>query len=383
MGQVKYAKYQMDEALDLWETAGNPAALHEAGNNWMMLKAKLQAASERWRELQTTIDDQKTSLGAEEELAGTLWRNLEALFENINLIKSGLDGMGQTIGRHRQDFEDMNQGITGSFDDLVRVKAWLDEFEADREGMSGKLGEISQTGAAIKDFTEQIKLLSFYAAVEVAEMGQEGGAFGGIVSQAQSLSQQAAADSARIGPLLKQVTGQFFQTSDTIRQTQKIMATSLDSVFQARRSLDLARESGGRMEQIVTEAGSGIDRQQSRHQDIFSRYAQYSQSYQEVSAKLQGFSGFLLKGREALAWFERMGSLGRAEIDLAGRENYTGGRLKADISSDPITLDPAMMTDATSNEVASQIFEGLVQFGSGAGVIPAAAWRWKISPDGL
>jgi ABC-type transport system substrate-binding protein/methyl-accepting chemotaxis protein len=383
MGQVEFAKNQMDEALGLWETAGHQAALHEARNNWMMLKAKLQAASERWRDLQSTIDEQKTALGSEEELAGTLWHNLESLFENINRIKSGLDGMAKTIGSNRQDFEEMNQGLTGSFDDLARVKTWLDEFEADREGLSGKLGEISQTGAAIKDFTEQIKLLSFYAAVEVAEMGREGGAFGGIVAQAQALSQQAAADSARIGPLLKQVTEQFSQTSDTIRQTQKIMATSLESVSLARRSLGLARESGGRMEQIVAEAGSGIDRQQARRQDILNRYTTYSQSYREVAAKLQGFSGFLQKGRESLAWFERMGSLGRAEIDLAGRENFTGGQLQLDISSDPITLDPVMMTDATTNEVATQIFEGLVQFGAGASVIPAVAWRWKISTDGL
>ena len=383
MGQVEFAKNQMDEALGLWETAGKPAALHEARNNWMMLKAKLQAASERWHDLQSTIDEQKTALGAEEELAGTLWQNLEALFENINRIKSSLDGMGKTIGRNRQDFEEMNNGLTKSFDDLARVKTWLDEFEADREGMDGKLGEISQIGTAIKDFTEQIKLLSFYAAVEVAEMGQGEGDFGGIVAQAQSLSLQAATDSARIGPLLKQVTEQFTQTSGTIRQTQKIMATSLESISQAKQSLDLTRESGGGLEQIVAEAGSGIDRQQSLHQDIFGRYSQYSQSYTEVAAKLQGFSGFLLKGREALAWFERMGSLGRAEIEAAGLKNYIGGQIKVDINSDPITLDPVMMTDATSNKVAAQIFEGLVQFGGGASVIPAIAWRWKISPDGL
>jgi len=383
MGQVDFAKNQMDEALELWARTGSRAALHEAGNNWAMLKAKLQAASERWRELQSTIDDQKSALGAEEELAGTMWHNLEALFENINRIKTGLDGMGQTLGRNRQDFEEMSGGLAESSDNLARIKNWLDVFEADREGMSARLGEIAQTGTAIKDFTEQIKLLSFYAAVEVAEMGQGGGDFGGIVGQAQSLSQQAAADSAKIGPLLKQVTEQFAQTSGTVRQTQKIMGTSLESVSQARRSLDLARESGGQMEQIAAEAGQGIGRQQSRHQDIFGRYNQYSLSYQGVAAKLQGFSGFLQKGRESLAWFERMGSLGRAEIEEAGLKDQAGGRLLADISSDPITLDPAMMTDATSNEVAAQIFEGLVQFGTGASVVPAAAWRWKISPDGL
>ncbi|MDO9068368.1 MAG: ABC transporter substrate-binding protein, partial [Deltaproteobacteria bacterium] len=118
-------------------------------------------------------------------------------------------------------------------------------------------------------------------------------------------------------------------------------------------------------------------------QDILARYNQYSQSYQQVAAKLQGFSGFLQKGREALAWFERMDSMGRAEIETAGLKNYIGGQLKTEISSDPITLDPAMMTDATSNEVAAQIFEGLVQFSGGASVVPAAAWRWKISNDGL
>ena len=381
--QAEFAKNQLDEALGLWDQKRDPAALHAARSIWDMLRVKLQLSSERWLDLQSAIDGQKEALASEEALAGTLWHDLEALFESISRINASLEEMAGTIGQNRQEFEKMEQGLTDSFDKLVRVKTWLDEYEAGRGGMTGKLAEISETGTAIKDFTEQIKLLSFYAAVEVAEMGQEGGDFGSIVGQAQSLSQQAAADSAKIGPLLKQVTEQFVQTSVTIRQTQKIMSTSLEAVGQAQSSLVLARGWAAKMDQIVAEAGSGIGRQQSRRQDIFSRYSQYSQSYHEVAVKLQGFSGFLLKGRESLAWFLKAVPQTQSEIGPALMEKYPGRLLRTEVSSDPITLDPLMMTDSTSNRVAGQIFEGLVQFGAGASVVPAVAWRWKISPDGL
>jgi oligopeptide transport system substrate-binding protein len=383
MMQAEFAKKQLNGALDLWDKKQDQAALYAARSIWEMLKSKLQLASERWLDLQTAIDVQKEALGSEEKLAGTLWQNLEALFDNIRLIKTSLGEMSAIIGQNRQDFEKVEQGLTDSFDKLIRVKTWLDEFEADRGGMTRKLAEISETGTAIKDFTEQIKLLSFYAAVEAAEMGREGGDFGGIVSQAQSLSQQAAADSAKIGPLLKQVSDQFAQTSATIRMTQKIMATSLDSVAQAQNSLARARDWAVKMELIVAEAGSSIDRQQARRQDIFDLYTQYTQSYREVAVKLQGFSGFLLKGRDALAWFVKLGPQSQSEIGPALMEKIPGRPLITEISSDPITMDPAMMTDSTTNRVVSQIFEGLVQFGTGASVIPAVAWRWKISPDGL
>jgi ABC-type transport system substrate-binding protein len=56
--------------------------------------------------------------------------------------------------------------------------------------------------------------------------------------------------------------------------------------------------------------------------------------------------------------------------------------LHAPLSFDPTSLDPARVPDIPSNELLSQIFEGLVRFNEHNQLEPALARRWEISPDG-
>ncbi|MFQ5840570.1 MAG: ABC transporter substrate-binding protein [Candidatus Methylomirabilales bacterium] len=50
--------------------------------------------------------------------------------------------------------------------------------------------------------------------------------------------------------------------------------------------------------------------------------------------------------------------------------------------SDPPSLDPAHITDTVSHSVASEIFDGLVEFDEHLKIRPAIAQSWTISPDG-
>src|SRR3990170_3013161 len=49
---------------------------------------------------------------------------------------------------------------------------------------------------------------------------------------------------------------------------------------------------------------------------------------------------------------------------------------------DPITLDPACASDATSAEYIVEIFSGLVSFDTDLNLVPDIAERWDISADG-
>jgi len=49
---------------------------------------------------------------------------------------------------------------------------------------------------------------------------------------------------------------------------------------------------------------------------------------------------------------------------------------------DPVTLDPACASDATSAEYIVEIFSGLVSFDKELNIIPDIAERWEVSPDG-
>jgi oligopeptide transport system substrate-binding protein len=75
-----------------------------------------------------------------------------------------------------------------------------------------------------------------------------------------------------------------------------------------------------------------------------------------------------------VVWMAGTGSLWAAE------PRY-GGTYRFPLSTDPPTLDPAHITDTTSHTVASEIFNGLVQYDKKLNIVPDIAERWDLSSD--
>ncbi len=59
-----------------------------------------------------------------------------------------------------------------------------------------------------------------------------------------------------------------------------------------------------------------------------------------------------------------------------------GGTFRRMLGANPVTLDPALVTDIYGRAVVSQIFDGLVQFDANLKPIPALAEFWEASRDG-
>jgi ABC-type oligopeptide transport system substrate-binding subunit len=74
--------------------------------------------------------------------------------------------------------------------------------------------------------------------------------------------------------------------------------------------------------------------------------------------------------------------------DISGRPTLEafnpryGGGYRRELGSNPPTLDPAYLTETYSRAVASQIFDGLVQFDADLRPVPAIAEFWQASRDG-
>jgi peptide/nickel transport system substrate-binding protein/oligopeptide transport system substrate-binding protein len=60
-----------------------------------------------------------------------------------------------------------------------------------------------------------------------------------------------------------------------------------------------------------------------------------------------------------------------------------GGIYHKSLELEPLTLDPAFLTDIYAASVAQQVFDGLVQFDANLNVVPCIAQSWKASYDGL
>jgi len=86
-----------------------------------------------------------------------------------------------------------------------------------------------------------------------------------------------------------------------------------------------------------------------------------------------------------LAVFCLLGAAGGAAQDRGnGKESpVNGGIYRRPLGNDPVTLDPARISDIYSLPVSQQIFDGLVQFDQTLTITPALAQYWKASRDGL
>src|SRR2546423_8379969 len=60
-----------------------------------------------------------------------------------------------------------------------------------------------------------------------------------------------------------------------------------------------------------------------------------------------------------------------------------GGLYRKRLGLEPLTLDPAFLTDTYATLVAQQVVDGLVQFDANLNVVPCIAKSWKASYDGL
>ncbi len=70
--------------------------------------------------------------------------------------------------------------------------------------------------------------------------------------------------------------------------------------------------------------------------------------------------------------------------DHSGVGNQPSDRLVDFIVSDPKTLNPILITDATSSEVVAQVFNSLLRTnGLTAALEPELAEKWEVAPDGL
>ncbi len=64
------------------------------------------------------------------------------------------------------------------------------------------------------------------------------------------------------------------------------------------------------------------------------------------------------------------------------REERPARTLHLRLNTNPTTLDPALITDVLSGNIAAKIFNGLLRFNENLELIPDIAESWIISPDG-
>ncbi len=383
VGQIDFVRDQLATARKLESESGAFWAARQLAIELLLLRSKLEAARSRWLDLNQAIAALRQTVQNEERLPAQLLQELEGLFQGIEQIGGKLVSIDSDLSSTQQRSQEIEGKLFRADEDLKQWHAWLGEMAEIGAGMEQDLARLRGIGETVRSFAEQIKLLAFYAAVEAADMGQSGQELGSLVSQARDLANRANVDSSQLEPLLEQIGAQFDRASALIGDNRSLVGKILEEVNRANWSLAKLKESAEQFELIGRETSKLIEQQRQKRQDLATIYTRFADSFQKVSLKLEELFRLLSRAAEALTLFGHFDVQLFDRIDQGMARERGGGIMRLNLSSDPLTLDPAMSTDATSNEVVAQLFEGLVQFDKGANVIPGIAWHWNISPDGL
>src|SRR6516225_10179340 len=106
-----------------------------------------------------------------------------------------------------------------------------------------------------------------------------------------------------------------------------------------------------------------------------------------ASARLQPLVGRALLialgvGAALLLWTAGRATHPRAHAVPHPPAPQFGGTFRRMLGANPITLDPAWVTDLYGRAIVTQVFDGLVQLETNLKPIPALAEFWEASRDG-
>jgi len=381
VGQIEFIREQLEKAKSIRQRYPSAAILREIAIKLRYIQSSLGYSISRWHGLQESVTVLKSTALQEEKISAQIWAEMERLFGSIDGIGGEVQQIGDKLISVLSRAADMQKNLRTSTENLSLLGGLLGEFRSVSSEISRDLISLQETGEVIRSFAEQVKLLAFYSAVEVADMGEWTKELEPIVVQTRNLAMQAESDSAKMIPMLEELRGHFSETMTVLERNIEMVNLNLADISKADVSLDKVLEETRRFSDIGRNAKGSIDSQVANRTGLVDVYSHYANSFHAVSSNLDMVQRLFKQAHEALLGFGQISGqlLGQIDDRLV-RDG--GGILKLALTSDPLTLDPAMRTDATSNEVAAQIFEGLVQFDSGVNVIPGIATHWSISSDG-
>lgn len=340
-------------------------------------------------------------------------------------IKEAIDAATETINRLGKRSEQIGE-VTHVIDEiadrthLLALNAAILAAQAGPQGrgfriVADEIKELSErTAASTREIDEMIKAVRGDV-VETIERVVVGG----------ERADQGVELAARASELLTEIRDKTTTSSDRVRQIADATAVqaaeshtvleAADSVRQQARDIERATNEQAQTAKQIGERAlhmSELTKQVQRATNEQAKVSRYIASTMEelshVVEQIRGASNEQAAGVEqvlrAIGTIQEVVDRNQASIsginsavDLLVREAELlnreveafslptpehGGRLTFALRTSQLTLDPATVSSISRNEVISNIFEGLVQFGERAEIRPAIAERWEISPDG-
>lgn len=301
----------------------------------------------------------------------TVLENLKDSLNRLSYISDKIISSSKEISRTSESLSSLLLKLKEQDTELLK---FVNEASLMSKDLQNEFSNFKKKGRSVQNATENLKDLSLYAKLESARAGRED--LNVIVEQMIELSSQFKQISSEIDEFLMEVkkdvnssTGYFNELTSYLKNLIEKFESSSTIISETNKNLTF-------IEQVSDGFKKNLLSQRTLIEDITKRFENIISSFDTALFDIKTVQGKIIEGRSSVD--EVKNQLATFQI-LNGKGKET---LRLYISSEPVTLDPSKMGDATSSRIGHLVYRGIFEFAYKTWVFPSLLEFWRISDDG-
>lgn len=274
---------------------------------------------------------------------------------------------------------------------LVQTGQGLYELGTRIAGLGTETRGLDEAVTVLSGIAQHTNLLALNASIESARVGDAGLGFTEVTAKISALSAAAELASKKVDELARELAKLERSASRKTIETAGVIERGAKTVAETAKAVGLLSSSIGTelaaVNQVLREADGGLQGARSMIDEIDAACGQLNTVLHIIHRGM-----YLVQEQQAMmdaltAQSNQMKHFSNSLRDTITISVETGSRdfdvYRVQLSSPPVTLDPARVKDRISAQVARNIFAGLVEIGEDLAVMPSLALSWRLSEDGL
>lgn len=299
---------------------------------------------------------------------------LESLKESLNrlsYVSEKVISNSNEIAKTGQNLSSLFYNLKEQVSELLR---FVNYASSKSLNLQNEFLNFKKKGRTIQNATENLRDLSLYAKLESARAGRED--LNVIVEQMIVLSEQFKKISSEIDEFLNEVKSDVNSSSMYFNELTSFLNNLIDRFESSSKIISETNKSLGFINQISDDFKKNLLSQKKLIDEITKKFEDIISSFDTALFDIKSVQTKIQDGRNTVD--DLVAQLSTLQI-IDGKGKDT---LRLYISSDPVTLDPSRMGDATSSRIGHLVYRGIFEFAYKTWVFPTLLEFWRISDDG-